>query len=79
MSAAPATAAAGRSRCCRRQDGAAIIEPNRVFELLAPWVGPDDVALERTALYTFHSRVASRWRDRRMSASIPSLPSAWAA
>lgn len=46
------------------EDGAAITEPNRVFELLAPWVGPDDVELERTALYTFHSAIASRWRDR---------------
>lgn len=48
------------------EDGAAITEPNRVFELLAPWVGPDDVALERTALYTFHSAIASLWRDRRL-------------
>ncbi len=48
------------------EDGAAIAEPNRVFELLAPWVGPEDVDLERAALYTFHSAIATRWRDRRL-------------
>jgi 3-(3-hydroxy-phenyl)propionate hydroxylase len=42
------------------EDGAAITQPTRAFELLKPWVGPEDVDLERTALYTFHSALAQR-------------------
>jgi 3-(3-hydroxy-phenyl)propionate hydroxylase len=48
------------------EDEAAITQPARVFELLKPWVGPDDVDLERMALYTFHSAVAPRWRSGRL-------------
>lgn len=48
------------------EDGAAITQPARVFELLKPWVGPEDVDLERTALYTFHSAIAPRWRSGRL-------------
>jgi 3-(3-hydroxy-phenyl)propionate hydroxylase len=48
------------------EDGATIIQPARVFELLKPWVGPEDVELERTALYTFHSAIAPRWRSGRL-------------
>jgi 3-(3-hydroxy-phenyl)propionate hydroxylase len=48
------------------EDEAAITQPARVFELLKPWVGPDDVDLERTALYTFHSAIAPRWRSGRL-------------
>ncbi len=48
------------------EDGAAIAQPARVFELLSPWVGPEDVELERTALYTFHSAIATRWRAGRL-------------
>ena len=44
-------------------DDATIAQPARVFALLQPWVGPDDVDLERIALYTFHSALASRWRN----------------
>jgi len=40
--------------------------PEAVWRLLAPWLGPDDAALERGAVYTFHSLVATRWRDRRL-------------
>jgi 3-(3-hydroxy-phenyl)propionate hydroxylase len=48
------------------EDGAAITQPARVFELLKPWVGPEDVDLERTALYTFHSAIAPLWRSGRL-------------
>jgi 3-(3-hydroxy-phenyl)propionate hydroxylase len=48
------------------EDEAAITQPARVFELLKPWVGPDDVDLERMALYTFHSAVAPCWRSGRL-------------
>jgi 3-(3-hydroxy-phenyl)propionate hydroxylase len=48
------------------EDEAMITRPDRVFELLKAWVGPDDVDLERTALYTFHSAIAPRWRSGRL-------------
>jgi 3-(3-hydroxy-phenyl)propionate hydroxylase len=37
-----------------------------VWRLLAPWLRPGDARLERGAVYTFHSLVATRWRDRRL-------------
>ncbi len=48
------------------EDGATITQPARVFELLEPWVGSDDVDLERSALYTFHSALAPKWRSGRL-------------
>lgn len=45
------------------EDDATITQPAKVFELLKPWVGPDDVELERVAVYTFHSAVAPIWRS----------------
>lgn len=48
------------------EDGSAVTQAAHVFELLSPWVGPEDVKLERSALYTFHSAIARRWRDRRL-------------
>jgi 3-(3-hydroxy-phenyl)propionate hydroxylase len=48
------------------EDGATITQPDRAFELLKPWVGPEDVDLERAALYIFHSAVASLWRRGRL-------------
>jgi 3-(3-hydroxy-phenyl)propionate hydroxylase len=38
----------------------------RVWELLAPWVGPDDAEIVRAVVYTFHALVAHRWRDGRV-------------
>jgi 3-(3-hydroxy-phenyl)propionate hydroxylase len=37
-----------------------------VWKLLAPWLKPGDARIERGALYTFHSLIATRWRDRRL-------------
>ncbi len=48
------------------EDGATITQAAKVFELLKPWVGPEDVDLERAALYTFHSALAPRWRSGRL-------------
>lgn len=48
------------------EDGATITQPAKVFELLKPWVTPDDVDLERSALYTFHSALARRWHSGRL-------------
>ena len=38
----------------------------RVWELLKPWAGPDDVELVRHKVYNFRSLLAERWRDRRL-------------
>lgn len=48
------------------EDLATVTQPARVFELLKPWVGPEDADLERSALYTFHSAIALRWRRGRL-------------
>jgi 3-(3-hydroxy-phenyl)propionate hydroxylase len=47
-------------------DPAAMTEPQTVWRLLAPWLRPGDARLERGAVYSFHSLVARRWRDRRL-------------
>jgi 3-(3-hydroxy-phenyl)propionate hydroxylase len=48
------------------EDGAMLTQPAKVFELLERWVGPEDIDLERVALYTFHSAIAPRWRNGRL-------------
>lgn len=40
--------------------------PERIWELLAPWVGPDDVELVRAVVYRFHATVASTMREGRV-------------
>ena len=41
-------------------------QPENVWRLLEPWIQPGDARLERSAVYTFHSLIAKRWRDRRL-------------
>jgi 3-(3-hydroxy-phenyl)propionate hydroxylase len=48
------------------EDSASATTAAAVFELLSPWVGPDDVTLERAAVYTFRSAIAERWRADRL-------------
>jgi len=48
------------------EDEAAVTQPANVLELLQPWVEPEDVELERVAVYTFHSAIAPRWRRGRL-------------
>ncbi len=48
------------------EDEAAITQPAQVFALLRRWLTPDDADLERAALYTFHSAIATRWRQGRL-------------
>ena len=38
----------------------------RVWELLRPWAGPDDIEIVRHKVYNFRSLLAERWRDRRL-------------
>jgi 2-polyprenyl-6-methoxyphenol hydroxylase-like FAD-dependent oxidoreductase len=38
----------------------------RMWELLSPWVGPDDVEVVRHKVYNFRSLMAERWRDGRL-------------
>ena len=48
------------------EDEATITQPTNVLELLKPWVTPEEIDLERAAVYTFHSAIASRWRSGRL-------------
>ena len=38
----------------------------RVWELLKPWAGPDDIELVRHKVYNFRSLMAAKWRDGRL-------------
>lgn len=44
------------------EDAESIQRPERVRELLAGWVDPDRVEVERAAVYTFHGLIAREWR-----------------
>lgn len=39
---------------------------SRVWELLSPWAGPEEIELVRHKIYNFRSLMADRWRDRRL-------------
>ena len=47
-------------------DSAIVSSPPEVWKRLARWITPDDAEIERTAVYTFHSLVATRWRQGRL-------------
>lgn len=38
----------------------------RIWEFLAPWIGPEDADLERSAVYNFRSAVAQTWHKGRL-------------
>ncbi|MCM2561677.1 bifunctional 3-(3-hydroxy-phenyl)propionate/3-hydroxycinnamic acid hydroxylase [Lutimaribacter sp. EGI FJ00015] len=48
------------------EDSHEIVRPDRVWELLSDWLGPDEAELERAAVYVFHSLVAEDWRKGRL-------------
>ena len=48
------------------EDNASLEREAKVWELLAPWAGPDEVELVRHKVYNFRSLLAERWRDRRL-------------
>lgn len=41
-------------------------QPQRVAELLAPWVKASDLSIERTAVYRFHARCCTRFQKDRI-------------
>ena len=43
-----------------------MIQPERVWELLKPWLTPDDAELIRAVVYRFHATVAERMRAGRV-------------
>lgn len=47
-------------------DREALVQPETLWTLVAPWVRPDQARLERAAIYTFHSVIAEGWRQRRL-------------
>lgn len=44
-------------------DATTVTAPGEVWRRLSRWIGPDDAALERAAVYTFHAVIAERWRS----------------
>jgi 3-(3-hydroxy-phenyl)propionate hydroxylase len=44
------------------ENGDAMREPEQVLRLIAPWMVPEEVRIERSAIYTFHGIVAREWR-----------------
>ncbi len=48
------------------EDATAMQDPAVVRELVAPWVDPDIVEMERSAVYTFHGLIAHTWRRGRV-------------
>ena len=48
------------------EDQAPFLEPERIRDLLAPWITDEDVEVERAVVYTFHGRTAARWRAGRV-------------
>ncbi|MGH2939597.1 MAG: bifunctional 3-(3-hydroxy-phenyl)propionate/3-hydroxycinnamic acid hydroxylase [Solirubrobacterales bacterium] len=48
------------------EDPATMDAPAKVWELLSPWLGPDDAEIYRAVSYNFHSLLADRWRNGRL-------------
>ncbi|QTE26529.1 FAD-dependent monooxygenase [Propioniciclava sp. MC1595] len=48
------------------EDAAEMVAPERVWEMLEPWLTPAEATIERPAVYTFHSVVARGWAKGRV-------------
>ncbi len=48
------------------ENEAPFLEPERIRELLQPWITDEHVDVERAVVYTFHARTAERWRAGRV-------------
>jgi len=44
----------------------AMLRPERIWQLLARWIGPHEAEIERAVVYTFHSVIAHGWRAGRL-------------
>lgn len=53
-------------RLAREESPKAMMQPENVWSLLAPWISSSDATLERIAVYTFHSVIAEMWRNGRL-------------
>ncbi|WP_204162198.1 bifunctional 3-(3-hydroxy-phenyl)propionate/3-hydroxycinnamic acid hydroxylase [Variovorax sp. WS11] len=47
-------------------DHEALVHPASLWQMVAPWVKPEQARLERAAIYTFHSVIAQGWRQGRL-------------
>jgi 3-(3-hydroxy-phenyl)propionate hydroxylase len=47
-------------------DREALVQPQSLWRMVAPWVRPEQARLERAAIYTFHSVIAQGWRQGRL-------------
>lgn len=48
-------------------DPAAIVQPERIYDLLRPWkIEPAASIIERAVVYTFHSALSTKWRHSRL-------------
>lgn len=45
---------------------AEMTRPEKVWDMLSPWLKPDEAEIERAAVYVFHSLVAEDWRKGRL-------------
>lgn len=48
------------------EEAATIETPERIRELIAPWIDPDAVEIIRSAVYSFHALIATGWRRGRV-------------
>lgn len=46
----------------RDEDEADLLDERKIRELLMPYIGTNDVEIIRKLVYTFHARIADRWR-----------------
>jgi 3-(3-hydroxy-phenyl)propionate hydroxylase len=43
-----------------------MLRPEKIEELLRPWLPPEDYEIRRAAVYQFHAATAARWREGRV-------------
>lgn len=48
------------------ESDAEVTHPDRIWQFLSRWITPDDADLERSAVYTFRSAIARKWRKGRL-------------
>jgi len=47
-------------------DPAEMVKPQKLWELVRPWITPGQADIERAVIYTFHSVIAQGWRKGRL-------------